>query len=127
MRRIHAVLALATLLSAMPALGKTVAPTAPPPAAAGANGTGATAALPPIPPAGAVLQSDTGPSDGVAAIVNDAVVTEYDLRQRVLLFVATSGLQATPAILTKLRGQVLAQLETEQLQIQEARHKGITV
>jgi peptidyl-prolyl cis-trans isomerase SurA len=128
MRRIHAVLALATLLSAMPALGKARAPAAaPPPASAGASGTGATAALPPIPPAGAVLQTDTGPSDGVAAIVNDAVVTEYDLRQRVLLFVATSGLQATPAILAKLRGQVLNQLETEQLQIQEARHKGITV
>jgi peptidyl-prolyl cis-trans isomerase SurA len=124
-RRIHAIIALATLLSAVPALGKAVAPASPSPAAAPA-GPGA-AALPPIPPAGAVLQTDVGPTDGVAAIVNDAVVTEYDLRQRILLFVATSGLQATPAILAKLRGQVLAQLETEQLQIQEARHKSITV
>ena len=73
------------------------------------------------------MQSDTGPADGVAAIVNDAIITEYDLRQRMLLFVSTSGLQPTPEILAKLRGQVLSQLETEQLEIQEARKKGITV
>jgi peptidyl-prolyl cis-trans isomerase SurA len=126
MRRIHAVFALAVLLCVMPALGKAVAPAAPAPAT-GASPAGATAALPPNPPAGAAVQSDTGPVDGVAAIVNDAIVTEYDLRQRILLFVSTSGLQATPQILAKLRNQVLAQLCTEQLQIQEARHKGITV
>jgi peptidyl-prolyl cis-trans isomerase SurA len=126
MRRIHAVFALAVLLCVMPALGKAVAPVAPAPAV-GAGPAGATAALPPNPPAGAAVQSDTGPVDGVAAIVNDAIVTEYDLRQRILLFVSTSGLQATPQILAKLRNQVLAQLCTEQLQIQEARHKGITV
>jgi peptidyl-prolyl cis-trans isomerase SurA len=79
------------------------------------------------PPPGAAVQSNIGPVDGVAAIVNDQMISEYDLRQRILLFVATSGLQPTPDILSKLRGQVLAQLEQEQLQIQEARHKGITV
>ena len=126
MRRIPAVVALAISLCALPALGKAVAPAAPSPAAA-TSPSGATAALPPSPPAGAAIQSDTGPADGVAAIVNDAIVTEYDLRQRILLFVATSGLQPTPQILAKLRNQVLAQLCTEQLQIQEARHKGITV
>ena len=82
---------------------------------------------PPIPPPGAAIQSESGPSDGVAAIVNDAIITEYDLRQRILLFVATSNVQATPEIMAKLRNQVLTQLETEQLQIQEARRKGITV
>lgn len=82
---------------------------------------------PPQPPPGAAIQSDSGPSDGVAAIVNDAIITEYDLRQRILLFVSTSGVQSTPDVLTKLRGQVLSQLETEQLQIQEARRKNITV
>ncbi|MGZ5938562.1 MAG: peptidylprolyl isomerase, partial [Rhizomicrobium sp.] len=97
------------------------------PASAAAPGAAAPAAPAPTPPAGAAVQSDTGPADGVAAIVNDAIITEYDLRQRILLFVSTSGLQPTPQILAKLRGQVLAQLETEQLQIQEARKKGITV
>jgi peptidyl-prolyl cis-trans isomerase SurA len=84
-------------------------------------------APPPNPPPGAAIQADSGPADGVAAIVNDAIITEYDLRQRILLFVSTSGMQATPEIMAKLRGQVLTQLETEQLQIQEARRKSITV
>lgn len=82
---------------------------------------------PPRPPAGAAIQSESSPSDGVAAVVNDAIITEYDLRQRILLFVSTSGLQPTPETMAKLRGQVLSQLETEQLQIQEARRKSITV
>jgi peptidyl-prolyl cis-trans isomerase SurA len=87
-----------------------------------------TADVPPHPPAGAAIQSDSGPSDGVAAIVNDSIITEYDLRQRILLFIATSNLQAPPPeVMAKLRTQVLTQLETEQLQIQEARRKNITV
>ena len=96
--------------------------TTPPPAAAAAP-----AATPSNPPPGAALQTDSGPSDGVAAVVNDAIITEYDLRQRILLFVSTSGQQATPEAIAKLRPQILAQLETEQLQIQEARRKNITV
>ncbi len=63
----------------------------------------------------------------MAAIVNDQMISEYELRQRILLFVATSGLQPTAEMLTRLRGQVLGQLEQEQLEIQEARHKAITV
>jgi len=121
--RFHAVFGLVVLLCALPLSAQSaripVKPAAP---AAGTN-----TLTPPIPPAGAALQSDTGPADGVAAIVNDAIITEYDLRQRILLFVATSNLQATPDVLAKLRKQVLEQLEQEQLQIQEARHKSITV
>ena len=85
------------------------------------------APTPPNPPPGAALQTDAGPSDGVAAVVNDAIITEYDLRQRILLYVSTSGQQSTPEVIAKLRPQILAQLETEQLEIQEARHKNITV
>jgi peptidyl-prolyl cis-trans isomerase SurA len=74
--------------------------------------------------AAAALPED---SDTIAALVNDEPITEHDLRQRILLFVSTSGLQPTPEVIAKLRGQVLTQLETEQLQIQEARRKNITV
>jgi peptidyl-prolyl cis-trans isomerase SurA len=74
--------------------------------------------------AAAALPED---SDTIAALVNDEPITEHDLRQRILLFVSTSGLQPTPDVIAKLRGQVLTQLETEQLQIQEARRKNITV
>ena len=79
-------------------------------------------------PAPATTPTDDTTADAVAALVNDAPITEYDLRQRILLFIATSGgLQPTPEVMAKLRGQVLTQLETEQLQIQEARRKNITV
>ncbi|MBV9542233.1 MAG: peptidylprolyl isomerase [Alphaproteobacteria bacterium] len=63
----------------------------------------------------------------MAAIVNDQVITEYDLRQRILLFVSTSGLPRTPEMLARMRDQMLTTLEEEQLKIQEARRKGITV
>ena len=98
-----------------------------PPAGTTPPAAPATAAPPPNPPPGAALQTDSGPSDGVAAVVNDAIITEYDLRQRILLFVSTSGQPSTPETIAKLRPQILAQLETEQLEIQEARRKNITV
>jgi peptidyl-prolyl cis-trans isomerase SurA len=72
--------------------------------------------------------ADMGTSDNVAAIVNDSIITEYDVQQRMALFIATSGAaMPSPEVKKKLRDQILKQLETEQLQIQEARHKNITV
>lgn len=101
--------------------GTGAAPAKPTPAKPGAPG-----AKPGEPAPAAALPAET-PSDGVAALVNDAPITDYDLRQRILLFIATSNLQATPEVLAKLHDQILQQLETEQLQIQEARRKNITV
>ncbi len=66
-------------------------------------------------------------TDGVAAVVNDQVVTEYDLRQRLALVVATSGMQPTPDTIKRLRPQVLDQLKTEKLELEEAQRKNITV
>ncbi len=77
-------------------------------------------------PAGPV-ETDADQGDGVAAMVNDQPITQYDVRQRAALFVATSGVQPTPDNLKKLRSQILEQLETEQLQIQEAKRKDISV
>jgi peptidyl-prolyl cis-trans isomerase SurA len=65
--------------------------------------------------------------DSVAAIVNDTVITDYDLRQRVLLVQATSGVRSTPDALAQLRGQVLEQLENERLQLLEAQKNQVTV
>ena len=63
-------------------------------------------------------------STGVAAIVNDYVISDYDLNQRVQLFIATSGVRPTPETLTQIRAQVLRSVEDEVLQLQEAaRHK----
>jgi len=110
--------ALAQSLSGPPAGGT-------PPTAAPAPGSAKPAA-----PDAAGTKPDADadqPSDGVAALVNDSPITEYDLHQRILLYVATSNMQPTPEIIAKLRPQILTQLETEQLQIQEARRKNITV
>lgn len=65
--------------------------------------------------------------DGVAAIVNDTVISDFDLRQRVALFVATSGARPNDKQMKEIRSQVLEQLETERLQLLEAQRGNITV
>lgn len=67
------------------------------------------------------------PGDGVAAIVNDSVISDYDLNQRIALFLATSGQQPPPDKMAQIRTQVLKQLETERLQLLEAQKKNISV
>jgi peptidyl-prolyl cis-trans isomerase SurA len=65
--------------------------------------------------------------DGVAAIVNDSVISDYDLRQRIALFIATSGVKPSQESLNAIRDQVLNELETEQMQLIEARKDNISV
>lgn len=68
------------------------------------------------------------PGDSVVAIVNDSVISDYDLRQRVALFASTSGgRMPTQAETKEIREQVLKQLETERLELEEARKNKITV
>jgi peptidyl-prolyl cis-trans isomerase SurA len=63
-------------------------------------------------------------SSGIAAIVNDTVISDYDLDQRTALFVATSGIRPTKDTLAQIRSQVLRSLEDEILELQEAtKHK----
>jgi len=63
-------------------------------------------------------------STGVAAIVNDYVISDYDLDQRTALFVATSGVRPTRETVLQIRAQVLRSLEDEVLELQEAnKHK----
>jgi peptidyl-prolyl cis-trans isomerase SurA len=54
-----------------------------------------------------------------AAIVNDTIISTYDLDQRIKLVMVTSGAQGADAI-KRLRPQVLRQLVDETLQLQEA-------
>ena len=69
----------------------------------------------------------TGNSTGVAAIVNDFVISNYDLDQRTALFVATSGVRPTRENLTQIRAQVLRSLIDEVLELQEAQKHKVTV
>jgi peptidyl-prolyl cis-trans isomerase SurA len=54
-----------------------------------------------------------------AAIVNDTIISTYDLEQRIKLVMVTSGSQG-PEVVKRLRPQVLRQLVDETLQLQEA-------
>jgi peptidyl-prolyl cis-trans isomerase SurA len=70
---------------------------------------------------------DNADSDGIAATVNDISVSEYEVRQRLALFLATSGSQPNDEEKKRIRGQILEQLENEKLELQEAIKKHITV
>lgn len=60
-------------------------------------------------------------AEGVAAIVNDEIISTYDLRQRALLLILTSGVQPTERTLPQLQQQALRSLIEERLQLQEVR------
>ena len=65
--------------------------------------------------------------DGIAAIVNDTPISNYDLEQRMALFMATSGVKTTPDILKSIREQVLRQLETERIELLEIQKNNTSV
>lgn len=107
------------------------APAAPAPAAPAAQpavpapAATPTSAAAPAPPANTEQVNITAPrSSGIAAIVNDTVISDYDLDQRTALYVATSGVRPTKENLVQIRAQVLRSLEDEVLELQEAnKHK----
>lgn len=57
--------------------------------------------------------------EGVAAVVNDEIISTYDLRQRTLLLIVTSGVQVTEATFPQVEQEALRQLVDERLQMQE--------
>lgn len=77
------------------------------------------------PPALTPLQPDSQDSGGnverIAAVVNDDVISVYDIDNRVNLLLATSGIPDTPDARARLRPQVMRTLIDERLEIQEAK------
>lgn len=63
----------------------------------------------------------------IAAIVNDEVISGYDVEQRVDLVIFTSNLENTADIRRRLRGQILRGLIDETLQLQAAKRYSIKV
>lgn len=63
----------------------------------------------------------------IAAIVNDEIISGYDIEQRIRLVMASTKMADTPDNRRRLRGQVLRSLIDEQLQIQAADRFGIAV
>lgn len=85
-------------------------------AAGGAHAQLADGAIPPPTAAPKAL------SEGVAAVVNDDIITTYDLRERVLLILVTNGVQPTEANLREIEREALRTLIDEKLEAQEMKH-----
>jgi peptidyl-prolyl cis-trans isomerase SurA len=60
-------------------------------------------------------------SESVAAVVNDDIVSSYDLMQRMRLLMVTSGMQPTQENLPQLEQEALRSLIDEHVQMQELR------
>lgn len=78
----------------------------------------------PSPAPSVTMTSDT---QGIAAIVNDLVISSYDLDQRVKLVLLSSGIPNTSENVTRIRGQVLRSLVDEYLKAQEADRLNVSI
>lgn len=58
-------------------------------------------------------------AEGMIGVVNDDLISSYDLRQRMLLLMATSGIQPTQENLPAIQQQALRAIIDEHLQAQE--------
>ena len=59
-------------------------------------------------------------SHGIAAVVNDDIVTSHDLRQRTLFMVATTGVKRDEQSIARAQQQALRNLVDEHIQMQES-------
>lgn len=77
----------------------------------------------PAQPAPAQPAGPRAMSESVAAIVNDEIISTYDLGQRMRLLIATSGVQPTEQTLPQFQREALISLVDERLQLQELRRQ----
>ena len=63
----------------------------------------------------------------IAAIVNDEVISDYDLQQRILLLLSTAPSRPGPDVIRRMQGQVLETLIDERVQSQEAARLNLSV
>jgi len=64
---------------------------------------------------------------GIAAVVNDEIISVYDLKSRLSLVLATSRLEDRPEIRERMAQQVLRDMIDDQLKLQEAKKVGIKI
>jgi peptidyl-prolyl cis-trans isomerase SurA len=63
---------------------------------------------------------------GIAAVVNEDVITVFDVQSRLGMFVATAGIENTPENQRRILPQVIQSLIEERLKLQEAKRLKIT-
>ncbi|MBD3661021.1 MAG: SurA N-terminal domain-containing protein, partial [Arenibacter algicola] len=81
-------------------------------------------------PMGQQAAAQTASTDGtlgIAAVVNDDVISMLDLETRVNLVVATTNMPDTEETRARIRPQILRGLIDEKLMLQEAKRVGINV
>jgi peptidyl-prolyl cis-trans isomerase SurA len=71
----------------------------------------------------AAAPAPAGLSESVAAVVNDDIISTYDLAQRMRLLIATSGIQPTQQNIAQFQREALISLVDEHLQVQELRRQ----
>lgn len=76
---------------------------------------------------GAAQQGTAQSVQTIAAVVNDEIISNFDLDQRIRLVISSSGSEPTAQLANQLKTQVLTGLIDERLQIQEARRLNIDV
>lgn len=74
---------------------------------------------------GAAAQTAPGQGLRVVARVNDDAITDFDLSQRVLFAIKTSGLQDSPDLRQRMAPQMLRQMIDERLQVIDSRKLGV--
>jgi peptidyl-prolyl cis-trans isomerase SurA len=86
-----------------------------------AQAQGAPAAPAPAvaPPPAAAPVAQRAMTESVAAVVNDDIISTYDLAQRMRLLIATSGVQPTADTMQQFQQEALVSLVDEHLQLQE--------
>jgi len=62
----------------------------------------------------------TGPTEAIAAIINDSVVTTFDVRQRMRMMIMSAGGQIPVEAMPQVQQQALRDLVEEKLKLQEA-------
>jgi peptidyl-prolyl cis-trans isomerase SurA len=77
--------------------------------------------------AGAASPAQAQLAEGVAAIVNDHVISTFDVRQRANLLITSAGVQSTPEMQQRARAQALRDLIDERLQLLETATYEITI
>ena len=79
----------------------------------------------PAPAAAAPAATEAGPAtprgmtESVAAVINDEIISTYDLRQRIRLLIVSTGVQPTNENLPQIEREALRALVDERLQEQE--------
>jgi peptidyl-prolyl cis-trans isomerase SurA len=80
------------------------------------------------------LAAATGPAtlpraqeQRIAAVVNDDIVSTYDIESRISLTMLSTGAPNTPENRQRMRPQVLRQIIDERIQLQEAKRLGVTI